>query len=186
MLKHLILPCLCLLPSLAAAETVQESILSQLRDQGFTRIEVSRTLLGRTRLEATSDRLEREMVFNPQTGEILRDYWQERNDDGRAAPQIMDPQGGREDRSGRGSDDSGGRGGSGSGKGGDDGGGSGNSGRGGGDDGDRGGGSDDGGGNSGRGGGDDGGGDRGGSDDGGKGDGGGHGGRGGGDDGDDD
>ncbi len=154
MQKYLILICLGLMPSVAGAETVQDSILSQLRDQGFTRIEVSRTLLGRTRLEATSDRLEREMVFNPQTGEILRDYWQERDDNGRATPHIMDPQAGRnDDRSaaGRGSDDKGGRGGSGS--------------RGGDDDGDRAGhddngGSDDGrdGGNSGSGGGDDGGG----------------------------
>ena len=59
----------------AMAGTVQESIVAQLRDQGFRSIRVSKTLLGRVRIQATSDKYSREIILNPRTGEILRDYW---------------------------------------------------------------------------------------------------------------
>ena len=83
---------LCLSTSLALAETVQDSIVRQLQDQGFSRIEIQRTLLGRVRIEAYSNTLERELVFNPSTGEILRDYWEPRDDDDDdGGPRLRDP-----------------------------------------------------------------------------------------------
>lgn len=100
MLKRALLLGLLLLPLPAMAQTasVQDQIVSQLHDQGFTKIEVSRTLLGRVRLHATSDQLERELVFNPTTGEILRDYWEDREQDagGARQPRVLDP--GRDNR----------------------------------------------------------------------------------------
>ena len=42
---------------------------------------VSRTWLGRIRIEAESGTHEREIVFNQRTGEILRDFWEELEDD---------------------------------------------------------------------------------------------------------
>jgi hypothetical protein len=78
-------------PMVAAAQSVQDSIIAQLQAQGFTQIEVSRTLLGRVRVKATSATLERELVFNPNTGEILRDYWENRSDNANSAPVVLNP-----------------------------------------------------------------------------------------------
>ena len=89
-MRHLLIVLFLLLPGLASAQSVQEQIVSQLTAQGFTRIEISRTLLGRVKIEARSPSLDRELVFNPATGEILRDYWQNRSD-GSAAPRVLIP-----------------------------------------------------------------------------------------------
>lgn len=55
--------------------SVQEMIVAQLADQGFSRVRISKTLLGRVRIFATSADYSREIIINPRTGEILRDYW---------------------------------------------------------------------------------------------------------------
>ena len=49
-------------------------VASQLKDLGYSTVEVSRTFLGRIRVEATGSAGEREIIFNPRTGEILRDF----------------------------------------------------------------------------------------------------------------
>lgn len=87
MLKRLTI-CLALsgAPLTAAAQSVEEQIITQLRAQGFAVVERDATWLGRVRLVAVSDDLERELVFNPQTGEILRDYWE-----GREGVRIFNP-----------------------------------------------------------------------------------------------
>ena len=51
-------------------------ITSQLRDLGFEQIEVGRTLLGRTRIVASSPEGTREIIVSSNTDEILRDFWQ--------------------------------------------------------------------------------------------------------------
>lgn len=61
------------LPAFAA--TYVEQIVSQLRAQGFEHIEVSRTWLGRARIGADRGDVSREIVLNPNTGEVLRDLW---------------------------------------------------------------------------------------------------------------
>lgn len=58
----------------AFALNVQDEIIDQLTAQGFTKVVVSRTLLGRLRFVATNDIYRREIVINPNTGEVLRDY----------------------------------------------------------------------------------------------------------------
>jgi hypothetical protein len=65
----------------ALAQSAQDQIVQTLRNQGYTRIEVSRTWLGRVRVHAESPFGEREIVFNPKTGAILRDYFEDENDD---------------------------------------------------------------------------------------------------------
>lgn len=57
------------------AQSIQDSIVMQLQEQGYTDIVVNRTLLGRVRVVARNQTYERELVFNPTTGELLRDYW---------------------------------------------------------------------------------------------------------------
>lgn len=66
----------------AAAQSIQDRVVQQLSDQGFEIVQMKRTLLGRVRIEAQGDGLERELVFNPNTGEILRDYWVASEDEG--------------------------------------------------------------------------------------------------------
>lgn len=58
------------------AQDLQSRIIAQLQTQGFERIEITRTWLGRVRIDAEGPGMEREIVFNPNTGEILRDYWE--------------------------------------------------------------------------------------------------------------
>lgn len=58
----------------AGAETVAETVARQLREQGYQRIETSYTWLGRLRVNAVQGEMKREIVINPNTGEILRDY----------------------------------------------------------------------------------------------------------------
>ncbi|WP_149141001.1 hypothetical protein [Gemmobacter caeruleus] len=67
--------CLGLLAaSPALSETVADVLTRQLRDQGYLRVEATYTWLGRLRVIARRGDLRREIVINPNTGEILRDY----------------------------------------------------------------------------------------------------------------
>ena len=73
---------LCLLAGSGAvwAQDIEAQIISQLQSQGYVRIQVTRTWLGRVRIEAEGPGREREIIFNPTTGEILRDYWEIEDD----------------------------------------------------------------------------------------------------------
>jgi uncharacterized membrane protein YgcG len=104
-------------------QTVAEMMISQLKAQGFSEIEVSRTLLGRTRIEAQSDTFKRELIVNSRTGEILRDYW-ENLDEGDDSPvvRLTNPKASDGDEGGSGNGNSGSNGGGGSGGGGSGGG----------------------------------------------------------------
>ena len=52
------------------------AITNQLQDLGFEQIEVNRTLLGRTRIVASSPEGTREIIVSTNSDEILRDFWQ--------------------------------------------------------------------------------------------------------------
>lgn len=67
----------------AAQDSVLTSIAAQLREQGYQIERVQRTWLGRIRVLAQSDTHTREVVFVPTTGEVLRDYWEQK--DGKAS-----------------------------------------------------------------------------------------------------
>lgn len=58
----------------AGAMTIAERIAAELQAQGYEIIEAKRTWLGRLRIVAENDETRRELVLNPGTGEILRDY----------------------------------------------------------------------------------------------------------------
>ena len=92
MLKKIVV-CLALsgAPHVVAAQSVQDSIISQLQAQGFDNFSLNRTWLGRVRVVSYRDGLRRELVFNPQTGEILRDYWRNVDDDD--GPTLFNPSG---------------------------------------------------------------------------------------------
>lgn len=59
----------------ALAQDFVASIIVQLKKQGFRSVVQERTLLGRVRLIATRKDGRREIIVNPNTGEILRDLW---------------------------------------------------------------------------------------------------------------
>lgn len=65
-----------LLPASAHAQDLTAQIVEQLTRQGFEVVVQERTMLGRVRIGAERDGGFREIVFNPNTGEILRDLWQ--------------------------------------------------------------------------------------------------------------
>jgi uncharacterized membrane protein YgcG len=68
--------CICLGSAGAAmARDLADTIVSQLRSQGYTDVTVSNTWLNRTRIFAQSDNAQREIILNPRTGEILRDLY---------------------------------------------------------------------------------------------------------------
>jgi hypothetical protein len=52
---------------------VVHAVLQSLTDDGYAIVSVQRTWLGRIRIEANTEKLHREIVMNPLTGEILRD-----------------------------------------------------------------------------------------------------------------
>jgi len=73
-------------PVQAVASTYEEAIIEQLMEQGFADVQVSKTFLGRLRFVASAGQQRREIVINPYTGEILRDYLYEVTSDGRTRP----------------------------------------------------------------------------------------------------
>ena len=61
-----------LMASTALAQTSKEAIVEELTQEGFTRIVISLTLFRNTRIEATGDGIEREIVLGKE-GTVLRD-----------------------------------------------------------------------------------------------------------------
>lgn len=61
-------------PAAASPDEVRARIVAELREEGYAEIRVSRTLLGRMRFIAVTGDRQREIVVNPATGLILRDY----------------------------------------------------------------------------------------------------------------
>lgn len=57
-----------------AAQDIRDDVEAALVAQGYEIVNVSRTWLGRLRLVAENDEIRREIVINPTTGEVLRDY----------------------------------------------------------------------------------------------------------------
>lgn len=78
---------LSLVPLQQAQADSVDDLVEVLRDQGFRQIEVERTLLGRVRILASSNRGTRELVINARTGEVLRDVWIDRR--GRIMPSEL-------------------------------------------------------------------------------------------------
>lgn len=56
------------------AQGLKDVVVASMVNDGFTDISISRTLLGRIRIVAVRDGRMREVVLNPSTQNILRDY----------------------------------------------------------------------------------------------------------------
>jgi hypothetical protein len=89
----------------ALAQDYVGGITGQLRDLGFEQIEVRQTLLGRARIIARSADGQREIILNPNNGEILRDFWQASPGKAATSRLVDNRNSGGSDRSG--SDDTG-------------------------------------------------------------------------------
>ena len=113
----------------ALAATFEDTVVAQLKSQGYQSITVERTLLGRVKIVGQISDGRREIILNPRTGEILRDLWLVKSG-GPVVPKIRDGSG--HDGGDDGGEDPGD--GDNSGEGNSGGGGGGNSGEGGGED----------------------------------------------------
>lgn len=85
---------LALLLGAAAAEAAsyEQRLIAHLRTLGYGEITLTFTLLGRAQIVAVSPDDTREIVLNPRTGEILRDFAQTIESDGVAAEAVaVDP-----------------------------------------------------------------------------------------------
>lgn len=76
------------LTQVMGAQTVEERLLAGLQTQGYTVLEKGYTFLGRLRIVAENGEIHREIVVNPGTGEILRDYAVYLSDLPLALPQV--------------------------------------------------------------------------------------------------
>lgn len=56
------------------ADGISDQVLANLKAQGYHVVQMDRTWLGRMWILAENGEVRREIVFNPGTGEILRDY----------------------------------------------------------------------------------------------------------------
>ena len=76
MLKRFLIVILLLAapPALADADRVRDFVVRELREDGYSEIRITRTWLGRLRFVARNGDRRREIVVNPATGVILRDY----------------------------------------------------------------------------------------------------------------
>lgn len=63
-----------LAPQAGSAQSVERQITRQLRNSGYSDISARRTLLGRVRITARRGSQTREIIVNPSTGAVLRDF----------------------------------------------------------------------------------------------------------------
>lgn len=82
-----------LVPGAAQAQSDAEDIVAELTSDGFEVIEIRKTLLGRLRFRSRRGDVTREIVLNPSSGAILRDY---------SSRPDAEPAGGDDHRFGRG------------------------------------------------------------------------------------
>ena len=83
MLRHPKLLSLLLAGLLAAqpafAQSLADDIALQMTRLGFVEVAIDETWLGRVRVTGTRNGTSREIILNPNTGEILRDLWLDEN-----------------------------------------------------------------------------------------------------------
>jgi hypothetical protein len=85
------------------AQDYVASVISQLERMGFRIVRQERTLLGRVRIVGTRGDGRREIIINPNSGEILRDFWSPTSG-GNSTSTIIDDKS-RNSGSGSGGDD---------------------------------------------------------------------------------
>ncbi|WP_040604977.1 hypothetical protein [Sagittula stellata] len=94
-MKRIVLPpitaAMLLTGTAGLAQSALDQIVDRLRSEKYEEIRVQRTLLGRIRITATGQPGDREIVLNPSTGAILRDYHTERTDNGAPRPSTTTP-----------------------------------------------------------------------------------------------
>jgi hypothetical protein len=78
-MKRLLL-LLFLTATAAPAQTAEDALIADMQTRGFALVEREISLRGRVVLEFESEHIEREIIFDPPTGQILRDFTEKRDD----------------------------------------------------------------------------------------------------------
>jgi hypothetical protein len=81
---------LVLLAAPPAFAGIEDTVVAQLRAQGYSEITVGRTWLGRIVIGAARDGMQREVVLNRRTGEILGDHVSALDPDDRFSRSVAD------------------------------------------------------------------------------------------------
>ena len=71
------------------ADVYERTIVEQLQAEGFSSISTERTWLGRMRIVAENEQGQREIVINPNNGEVLRDLWMAEGGDPGNGPSVL-------------------------------------------------------------------------------------------------
>jgi hypothetical protein len=73
------------------ADVYESNVVQQLEAEGFRSISTERTWLGRMRIVAESGDGQREIIINPNNGEVLRDLWlvERRGNEGNVQGEVV-------------------------------------------------------------------------------------------------
>ena len=103
---------LAAVPAIADEASAIKVVTEELHDQGYAVEAIKRTFWGRIRILAEKDDLDREVILNPYTGEILRDLIRRHREEttsggsGGTSPAVTNSDVGDSNESTEGSDDS--------------------------------------------------------------------------------
>ncbi len=82
MKKNLVLVLALLIAQPAQSQTQETQLLEQLQSQGFVLVEKSTSWLGRIIFDLENDTHEREVIFNPVNGSVMRDFTEVKHNSG--------------------------------------------------------------------------------------------------------
>ena len=82
MKKALVLALALLVAQPVAAQTREAQLLAQLEAQGFVLVEKRISWLGRIILDLENETHEREVIFNPVNGSVMRDFTEAKHSEG--------------------------------------------------------------------------------------------------------
>lgn len=81
-MKYVLIIVMLIFSNPASAQGFEDVLVTKMKNDGYRLVERKKSLLGRVILEFRSNKLERQIIIKPNTGEIIRDYAEEFDDDG--------------------------------------------------------------------------------------------------------
>lgn len=80
-MKYVLIITFAIFSTFASAQEFEDVLVSKMQSDGYRLVERKQSLLGRVILEFRSDKHERQIIIKPNTGEIIRDYAEDLDDE---------------------------------------------------------------------------------------------------------